>query len=85
MASGAPPDVMSTPAVRRREARLAADGLERRQQLVDHARHAVRARVDPSGFAHQLVPLDARAEELPGPHLARDRLIRHDADAEARS
>jgi len=33
---------------------------------------AVGARVDPSGFTHQLVSLDPRAEELAGPDLSRD-------------
>src|SRR5216117_1351123 len=59
-----------------------ANGLEGDQQLVDHPRHPVRARVDPPCFAYELVPLDPGTEELPRPHLAGHRLIRDDADAQ---
>ena len=51
----------------RRELQPPLDLVERRQQLVNHPRHAVGARVDPAGFAHQLVPFDPRAEELSAP------------------
>src|SRR2546425_12745568 len=60
----------------------AANALEGDQQLVDHPRHPVRARVDPPRLAHELVPIDPGAEELTRPHLARDRLIRDDTDAQ---
>jgi len=42
----------------------------------------IRAGIHPTGFPHQLVPLDPRAEQLARPDFARDRLIRHDADPE---
>ena len=76
--------VTPSPRAPRRQPQLAADGVEGQQQLVDHARDPVRPRIDPAGFANQLVPFDPRAEELPGLHLARHRLVRDDADAEAR-
>src|SRR5713226_5176926 len=59
----------------------ALDDIEGGQQLINHSGRSIRARVDPAGLAHELVPLDPRARQLPRPDFPRHGLIGHDSDA----
>ena len=61
----------------------AANFVERCEQFVNHAGHAVGAGIDPSGLTDELVAVYPCTKKMPGPHLARNRLIRHDADAKS--
>src|SRR5499427_4814265 len=61
----------------------AADLFKCGQEFVDDARRPVRARIDPAGFAEELMAVDARHEELSDADLARDGDVRHDANAKA--